>query len=419
MTADARRSRYDFVVLGAGRVGALLATAVGIRILTELASPTLYGEFKLITAGAMLGHAILGAPFARYAMRVLHESETSTQMAEELAIARYASTRIYLVAGLLLAICSAALFTGEATASFGPVLVAASTYFISESTASFEANIATSTGRIRLTSFYETLRAVTLPLAAGLSLYLAPHSSSWMVISQTLVLFALTVGLRLVNRAPSKRSSIVHWYRQGTRFITPLMLVGVLAWLFSLSDRFLLGALGSTADVGRYAAAYGLAATAISVAGGLLPAVAYSRFIPLGRSEATRGRFRTRLLIFQTLIVTLSVTAVVFLAPYAIRLLLDEAYRRGAYGIMFWVAVGQGFQVLGYVFDLDAYAAMRTQRIAIAFGAAFAINLVMNLTLIPTYHSLGAAIATTGGGLTYFLTMWMQSSTRFRFYVHK
>jgi len=186
-----------------------------------------------------------------------------------------------------------------------------------------------------------------------------------------------------------------------------------LGWLFAHSDRYLLALLDTPASVGRYAAAYGIAATPIAVLGTVVPTVAYARLVRASDGGHPRGqRVWRQSMLLQGAMVGAGVLVVGVLAPVGVSLLLGPSYRQGAEVIIRLVAVGQGLQVMAYVLDVESYAIMSTGAIARAYSAAFVVNLGVNLILIPRLGPEGAAWATALAGAVYFVVLLVLNGRR-------
>ncbi len=168
----------------------------------------------------------------------------------------------------------------------------------------------------------------------------------------------LVAAATLMYRGASGQSPVA-WLRASVQFALPLSLVGVLSWVFNLGDRYLIASLASASEVGRYAAAYGIAASGLAVVGGIVPTLMMR---PLFRAAASadnaqRSYLAVRTILVQSGIVAIAVVAIwlAFAAPLT-QILLASEYRAGAVVVMRWVALGQGFVVLAQALDLDSYS---------------------------------------------------------------
>jgi O-antigen/teichoic acid export membrane protein len=403
-----RRYGSKGIALALLRAVAILGTAAGTRLLTEVADPDVFGQFKLIAGMAVLATGVVTAPLTSYAMRSYHDANVEGDANAFVADARRALS----VVGAVIAVV-AVLISVAAGATLGrPILLlaglAVAALAIATSFVSLERGLLVSSGRVLVAGGYEAAAGSLLPLSAALAAYALEYVPSiGMAMAQALLMFAGAAMLRRLTTAGRAELSPREWLVRSLPFAAPLALVGALGWLFNVGDRYLLAALTSTEEVGIYSAAYGLAALPLAALGGLLPTLAYE---PLFRSaslnnETHRRSVSTRLLTYQSALVIAGVAGIILLAPIAVRLLLAEDFRAGAVQIIRWVAVGQGFQVAAYALDLDAYSTAKTRHLAVSYTIAVTVALAMNLLLIPRFGALGAAQATAISGVVYFTAM--------------
>jgi O-antigen/teichoic acid export membrane protein len=403
-----RRYGSKAIALALLRAVAILGTAAGTRLLTEVADPDVFGQFKLIAGMAVLTTGVVTAPLTSYAMRSYHDAIVQGGAKAFIADARRALS----VVGAGIAVVAVLISVAAGAALGRPILliagVAVGALAIATSLVSMERGLLISSGRVVVAGAYEAAAASLLPLAAALAAYSLEYVPSvGMALAQALLMFAGASMLRRLAPAGRPQVSPKTWLTRSIPFAAPLALVGALGWLFNVGDRYLLAALTSTGEVGIYSAAYGLAALPLAALGGLLPTLAYE---PLFRSaslnnEAHRRSLSARLLTYQGALVMAGVAVIILFAPVAVRLLLAEDFRAGAVHIIRWVAVGQGFQVAAYALDLDSYSTTKTRYLAVSYSIAVTVALAMNLLLIPRFGALGAAQATAISGFAYFTAM--------------
>ena len=87
------------------------------------------------------------------------------------------------------------------------------------------------------------------------------------------------------------------------------------------------------------------------------------------------------------------------------QLALAEGYREAALDLLIWIAIGYACLSVAMCFDLAAYGAKQTRYVAAATGAAAAINVSLNLLLVPEHGAIGAAWATSASLAAYLLCM--------------
>jgi O-antigen/teichoic acid export membrane protein len=195
--------------------------------------------------------------------------------------------------------------------------------------------------------------------------------------------------------------------RRMNHFGIPLVPTALFLWVTNFSDRLFLVKLADTEEVGLYsvgvriASALVLLLTAFRLA---WPAFAYS-IEDDGEARRTYGYVLTYLVLLTTWVAT----ALALLSPWIVEWIAAPAFESSsrvvgplafstvAFAAYIVVAIGVG-------------RAKRTQFNWVVTGAAAAVNIGLNLILIPPYGMMGAAIATIAAYATMFAGMawWAQ-----------
>jgi O-antigen/teichoic acid export membrane protein len=177
----------------------------------------------------------------------------------------------------------------------------------------------------------------------------------------------------------------------------PFAMTGALAAVIQASDRYVIGALMGADDVGLYAAPYDLAMRSLHV---LMMVVAMaSQPLVFHTFEAEGGAAAEPLIRRQAeLLMGVGLPAAIgcaLLGPAIAHLLLGPAFQAAAHELMPWIAcatVLSGFQsfYLALAFSLPKKPLRQTY----IFAVGAAVNLGLNVVLIPSFGLIGAALAT-------------------------
>jgi O-antigen/teichoic acid export membrane protein len=195
--------------------------------------------------------------------------------------------------------------------------------------------------------------------------------------------------------------------REMNRFGIPLVPTALFLWTTNFSDRLFLVKLADTTEVGLYsvgvriASAMVLLLTAFRLA---WPAFAYSI-----DDEGEARRTYAYVLTYLVLLTTWVATGLTLLSPWIVDWLAAPAFESASrvVGPLTFAAVAFG----GYiVVAIGVGRARRTQFNWVVTGAAAAVNVALNLILIPPYGMMGAAVATIAAYGTMFAGMswWAQ-----------
>jgi O-antigen/teichoic acid export membrane protein len=220
----------------------------------------------------------------------------------------------------------------------------------------------------------------------------------------TLIVYAVLVGYRREQLGLEFDRGLL---REMNRFGIPLIPTALFLWVTNFSDRLFLVQLSDTTEVGLYsvgvriASAMVLLLTAFRLA---WPAFAFS-------IEDDREAKRTYAFVLTYLVAltTWVATGLALLSPWIVdwiaapdfaessRVVGPLAFSTVAFAGYIVVAIGVG-------------RAKRTQFNWVVTGAAAAVNIGLNLLLIPPYGMMGAAIATVAAYSTMFVGMvwWSQ-----------
>ena len=190
-------------------------------------------------------------------------------------------------------------------------------------------------------------------------------------------------------------------------FGMPLVPSALLLWVTNFSDRFFLVKLTDTAEVGLYsvgvriASAMVLLLTAFRMA---WPAFAYSI-----ESDEEARRTYAWVLTYLVVLTTWIATALTLLSPWLVAWLTAPEFASSSrvVGPLAFAAVSFGGFI---VLSIGIGRARRTQFNWVITGAAAVVNVTLNLTLIPFYGMMGAAIATVAAYTVMFAGMawWAQ-----------
>jgi O-antigen/teichoic acid export membrane protein len=195
--------------------------------------------------------------------------------------------------------------------------------------------------------------------------------------------------------------------REMNRFGIPLVPTALFLWVTNFSDRFFLVKLSDVSEAGLYsvgvrvASAMVLLLTAFRMA---WPAFAYSI-----RDEDEARRTYAYVLTYMTLVTSWVALGLTLFAPWLVDLLAASRFAESSrvVGPLSFAAVAFGAYI---VVAIGVGRIRRTQFNWVVTGAAAAVNVALNLTLIPRYGMMGAAVATVAAYVTMAIGMawWSQ-----------
>lgn len=253
-----------------------------------------------------------------------------------------------------------------------------------------------------------SLANIFLTIAVTLTLVVALDAGPLGVIvgnfTGTLVVYAALVGYRREQLGLQFDRRL---FREMNRFGMPLVPSALFLWVTNFSDRFFLVKLTDTEEVGLYsvgvriASAIALLLTAFRTA---WPAFAYSI-----EDDHEARRTYAFVLTYLVLITTWVATGLGLLSPWLVDWIAAPSFSsasRVVGPLAFAVVPFAGYVVIA----IGIGRARRTQFNWVVTGAAAAVNIALNLILIPRYGMMGAAVATIAAYSTMFAGMiwWAQ-----------
>ena len=421
------RYKKDILVVSIGQLLAALGTLVGVRILTEYISPGVFGTYKLSFAGISLVSAILVRPIIQFAMRELHDAKKLGAMASYIVQIRGLLFRVIFIVSLIIGAASYILtyYITNLSLVFTAIILL---LLAAQSSVEFERAIAVTRNKQVVASIVSVAQSWTVPVIIVAVVAVTNESIFSMLLAAVAVLGIINLCQRISQRSGESQSveslpymSMGELSKTAFKYGRPLAIVGILSWIIHESDRFLLLYYHSKEVVGIYSAAYGLVAAPFTLVVGSMAQFLYPIvFNASVENKKARKIYALKSMLFtSTFISVIGILLVLFLGEQIAWVALGAQYRVQAVELLLWVAIGYGCLAISMSFDLAAYGDKRTSDLLIASSISSALNLIMNLILIPEYGALGAAISTMTALICYLIVMSLLYYWHNKEYFHK
>ena len=230
-------------------------------------------------------------------------------------------------------------------------------------------------------------------LTVGLALYLIVIRRLGVVGALTALLVSngvfAAISLILMIRMSSLHPSL-RMLKRALAYTVPLVPHLIAGWGISLSDRILLQPRVSLEALGLYSLGCQVASVVSLVAASINSAVSP---MVLGQLKSDRTDEVPVLGTYALAAIAFVCLGTSVLGGDAIHLLVPKRFY-GAAAFIPWVALGNGFLGVYFIWSLGTWFSMRTMWIPISTAAAFALNIGLNLWLIPRYGAYAAAVTT-------------------------
>ncbi|GAB3688356.1 flippase [Salinarchaeum chitinilyticum] len=204
---------------------------------------------------------------------------------------------------------------------------------------------------------------------------------------------SFAVALLLLHRLTALRGQVRTHVREVGRFSLPVVVSGVLTVLLTRTDTLMLSYFRDTYEVGQYAAAYPIANGLIIVISsfGFLYLPMASRLDADDEHEEIDSIYTTTTKWIYLVTFPALLTFVLF-ADDVVAIVFGGAYSEAPIALAI-LSVGFFTNAIGGRNRETISALGVTKYLMVVNGAAFGINVVLNLWLIPPYGLVGAAVA--------------------------
>jgi len=213
---------------------------------------------------------------------------------------------------------------------------------------------------------------------------------------------ALFAGLILIERRPLAPEIDWRLLKGMNRFGLPLLPAGLLLWATYFSDRLLLATLSDIDEVGRYSIAVRLSSAVLLLFTGFR--TAWTAFAYSIEDDREAKQVFSFVLTYVGLLAGWLALTLALLSPWLVRLLTQPEYYESS-AVVAPLAFSGLAWVLYTVVSIGVGRAKRTGRVWLITLAGAAIDIGLNLVLIPPFGMEGAAAAALSAYVAMFLLM--------------
>ncbi len=393
-----------------GKITTAIGALIGVRFLTEFVPKEVYGKISLLIGIVTLGSNLFASPLISAAQRFHPEMVLSGKVQQlRRTIVDILKWAVGTLAGLILL---GGLFVRFGTMSY-LVFVALAGFLVVQVMRNLEIGFLTAARRQKEVALWSSSEAWLKPAFAVLLVILLGDSPQSVLLAYFVAIGGILLCFHLLPLSVEGRGNPKVPSETDTeltanirRYAMPLVPLALVAWISTLSDRYIIAGMLGSASVGIYAACYGLLGMPFLMAGGIIGQTLrppYYQAISAGNINLAKKLLRTQLAI-TALICGAGIVAIFFLRNVLAALLLAKEYR-SAVSLMTYIAAGITLQVISQIFEGILIAYKRTGFLLIihSFGAVVCVLSVY--FLIRRFNLIGAAMACP----VYYLSMLMLS----------
>jgi O-antigen/teichoic acid export membrane protein len=186
--------------------------------------------------------------------------------------------------------------------------------------------------------------------------------------------------------------------RKLTSYSLPLFISSLMMWILYSSDQYILKSFSNYDELGYYAAAYKLCAPLL-----LMQVIISTFWAPLSfkwAEEKAPSYYYERVINFSSVSLFIIFLLLIVASDFIIKILGEEY--SSAVGIFIYLLAYPIFYVLSEVATVGISIARKTKYLVFVTAICAAINIIMNLYLVPIFGAKGAAVSTAVTFLVYF-----------------
>ncbi|MCP9468685.1 MAG: polysaccharide biosynthesis C-terminal domain-containing protein [Nitrospira sp.] len=387
--------RWDLCVVGAFQVGSALGQVVGVRLLTEVLTPAVFGEASLLMGAAALMTSTLVNPSLQALLRHYPaEGGAENRAIVEAVTVKNIGWAVKAALPVCLPLSVVAFLVGWVTPL--DVLLIAALVGV-DGLRMFQTAILNATRQHRWYGIWQNGEAWGRPIVAYGAVTILGVQADVVLAS-----FAATSGVLylMLRRKMPASPPVLHGGSEAQellgifkRYTLPLIPIGLIGWTSNMADRYMIGGLLSSKDVGTYVAVYGLASRPAL----MLSSIAETAIRP-AYYEALRRRSGASKKYLSAWFLISALGSAALWAGFAIfheevaSLLLGPAFRDGAY-LAPWIAAGYGLLALTHITTRICFAHDATKSVLLSEAAGAVLSVVVGFPMIYFYGLEGAAMA--------------------------
>jgi len=391
-----------------GKITTALGTLIGVRLLTEFVPKEVYGKISLLIGIVTLGSNLFASPLISAAQRFHPEMALSGKVPQlRRTIVGILKRTVGTLAGFVL--CGGIFARSRAIPYL--VFVALTAFLVVQVMRNLEVGFLTAARRQKEVALWSTSEAWLKPAFAVLLVILLGDSPQSVLLGYFAAIGGILLCFHLLPVAVEGCGNSKVPFETDTeltakirRYAMPLVPLALVAWVSSLSDRYIISGMLGVGQVGIYIAGYGLISMPFLMAGGIIGQTLrppYYQAVSAGNITLEKKLFRIQLAI-TVLVCGAGVVAVFFLRNIIAALLLAKEYR-SAVSLMPWIAAGITLQVISQIFEGILIAYKRTGFLLIVHSFGAIVCVLSVYFLIRRFNLIGAAIACP----IYYLSMLM------------
>lgn len=387
----------SFFWLGISQAVSAIGQLIGVRFLTNILSPSLFGEVNLMLGLVSLVTCTLFNPAVQAVFRYYPALATPSDIGKLKSIALRYLKKISLTAFPLILFASVILIA-VGWLSFGDIFLILVLVLV-DGIRLIETTIMNASMQHYRYGLWLMGEAWGRPLIAYLAVLMVGPKTE--IVLAAFILTTITMYGLMHWQDNFKRNLSTYLcpiedetINKFAVYCKPLIPVGLIGWVSGMGDRYFIGGFISIQDVGLYAAAFSLAHRPML----MLSIIAETTISPIYYRALSRNDLitcRKYIIIWFVIILSCGITMTLLISAYhhdIAALLIGSEFKSASY-LMPWICAGYALLAISHIPNRICYANDATSSVlfVVTIGAFSAV--LANFFFIPRYGIFGAAIA--------------------------
>ncbi len=393
-----KRLYIDAFWVLAGQFVSGLVLLAGIRILTELVSPDVYGQVALFNGFVALGVAVFSYPFICAGMRILPECADSQRYDLLMQQIYYLTTRSIFVAIAIFLSIGGVYCLGSKDNFW--LFVLASLLLVVTVRRELGVQLLIGDRQHRNASLWQITDSFIRPLFAIMMVWYVGNHVEWILLGY--VLAGVTANLpancfrRKHEQSENQQAPVIKskFGQEILAYALPLIPMELIFWINGLGDRYVIGYMMTAADVGLYAATYTIINEAFNRSAMVLLRTFQPVYFQLFSADQRTKSYQT-LWTWICCTICLGVLGVVivdFTKQWLSELLLAKSYHTSV-ELMTVIAGGCALNALGTVLSQPLLARKQTKLVLLGRTSGVLTAAIAIPVLVTHFGLFGAALA--------------------------
>lgn len=407
--SESKKLIKDGVWVASTQILAALGTLAGVRLLTEFMTPADFGEMSLWLGAVALFTATLANPTMQALLRLYPEYAQGGQGSAARKVARLQIEKL-LFWSLPLVLILVWLAFVKGWASLSLLLLFALLLFVDIVRMQNLAVLSASRNQ-KAYGIWLAAEAWLRPIFAVVTMYFWGVSLVSILAGYCVASLILWLAFRTMVPSAGVNAETADLQSMSKRFwhySWPLLPLGLVGWLSGVGDRYIIGGILGVADVGLYAAVYGLASRPVLMLGSIIETTirpVYQQAV-VDRDEALQKKCLRKWLVLLLICSAVGLLVAFSMHEWLAHTLLGPAFRNGSHLIP-WLVLAHILLIMAQRNGRVLYSHSKTKELAIVETVPVVVSLLSSWILTSKLGLIGAVLAVIIG---YFLQLILSAT---------